>query len=299
MFVIVATAQCSVKRPQHLHHLIYEPEMHQNSEMKHRSGLLGTFAVLGALAATPAFAAPQILAVMSPQTPQQLRCAGEMCTTDFSSYCLQRERDIPATGHDYTPAAPEQFTLILTDANGIERRLPASDAVSFQSVRGYAMVRALVRAQTLASLGAVSARLDVAKGAALVPVPEPGDNNPISEAEMAFATRSLREHGEEIVDAKPAAQAATIVNRLATTIVPSMKVDQPSLDRLWRDVIDDLGPVRPAGSDAIERARRIYDWCQGRTSYHSMGGIKSCLEFKHDDEIMRLNSDYWNGQPSY
>ena len=34
-------------------------------------------------------------------------------------------------------------------------------------------------------------------------------------------------------------------------------------------------------------------------SYHSMGGIKSCLEFKHDSEIMRLNTDYWESQPGY
>ncbi len=267
--------------------------------MKHLSGLLGTFAVLGALVVSPAFAAPQILAVMSPQAPQQLRCAGEMCTTDFSSYCLQRECDIPTAGHAYTPAANEQFTLILTYADGLERRLPASDAITFKSVRGYAAVRATLRAEKLASLDAVSAHLDVAPGAALVPVAVADDPNPISDAELAFATNSLRDHGGEIVDAQPAAQAATIVNRLATTIVPSMKLDQPALDRLWRDVIDDLGTMRPVGGDAIERARRIYDWCQGRTSYHSMGGIKSCLEYKHDDEIMRLNSDYWNGQPSY
>ena len=30
-----------------------------------------------------------------------------------------------------------------------------------------------------------------------------------------------------------------------------------------------------------------------------MAGIKSCLEFKHDTTIMKLNSDYWDSQPGY
>ena len=64
-------------------------------------------------------------------------------------------------------------------------------------------------------------------------------------------------------------------------------------------MIDGLGPARPANSEGIQRARDIYDWCQGRMSYHTMGGIKSCLEFKHDENIMRLNTDYWESQPGY
>lgn len=235
---------------------------------------------------------------MSTPAPQQMRCAGELCVADFTSYCLQRERAVPATGQAYVPAAREQFTLIVTGADGTSTRL-AADAVSFSSQRGYAAVKTTMRIRDLQRVGGVSVALEVAPGAALLPIPLAGDPNPISEAERTFATKSLRQHGGEIVDAQPAAQAAAIVNRLATTIVPSMPADQPALDRLWHDVIDGLGPAHPANSDAIHRARRIYDWCQGRTSYHSMGGIKSCLEFKHDDQIMRLNSDYWNGQPSY
>lgn len=296
---MVATAGAAVNNARSPFHLISETELPQNTGMQHRSSILGTVAVIGTLATAPAFAAPQILAVMSAPGPQQMRCAGELCQTDFSSYCLQRERSIPTTGQAYIPVASEQFTLVVTDANGAQSRLPAENAATFRSQRGYASVKVSLRVRDLKALGGVSVALEVAPGAALVPAPVAGDPNPISEAEMAFATRSLREHGNGIVDAQPAAQAATIVNRLATTIVPTLPADRPALDQLWHEVIDGLGRARPADADAIRRARQIYDWCQGRTSYHSMGGIKSCLEFKHDDEIMRLNSDYWNSQSSY
>lgn len=267
--------------------------------MRKPTGLFGSVLVIGTLAGTPAVAAPQILAVIAPSSAQPLRCGGELCATDFTSYCLQRERDIPTTGQAYLPANAAHFSLIVTLGDGTEKRFPAGAHVDFNSQRGYASVKATIRYKDLAALGAKEARLEVKPGAALVPQPMTGDPNPISEAELAYASGSLREHGNEIVDAQPSAQAATIVNRLATTIIPSMPVDRPALDRLWHDVIDNLGPAQPAGRDAIERARDIYEWCQGRSSYHSMSGIKSCLEFKHDDTIMHLNSDYWNSQPSY
>lgn len=267
--------------------------------MKGRLTLFGALAVIGIGSAAPAFAAPQILAVMASPTPQQMRCGGEICTADITSYCLQRERDVPTTGQAYRPAADEQFALIVTDATGARTRLPAGAHVSFASQRGYTSVKATLTIRDLAALGAVGAEIDIAPGAALLPVADAGDPNPISKAEAAFATQSLREHGDAIVDAQPAAQAAGIVNRLVTNIIPGLPADKPVLDQLWHEVIDGLGPAKPANGEAIRRARQIYDWCQGRTSYHSTAGIKSCLEFKHDDQIMRLNSDYWDSQPSY
>lgn len=256
-------------------------------------------AALTASVAVPAFAAPQILAVMASLGAQEMRCSGSICTTSFTTYCLQRERDVPTTGQAYLPAAPEHFTLSIIAEDGTETPLAAGEHVSFRSQRGYSAVVATIGRQELAQLGGVAARIVTSERAALLPVPEANDPNPITEAEIAYATQSLREHGEEIVDATPDGQAAAIVNRMATTIVPSAPANADSLKQLWHDVIDGLGPAHPIGQDAIKRARDIYDWCQTRMSYHSMGGIKSCLEFKHDNTIMRLNREYWESQPGY
>ncbi len=267
--------------------------------MKRFIALVGAFASLTAFSVGSASAAPQILAVMASLGPQQMNCSGSVCTTSLSSYCLQRERDVPSTGQAYLPAAREQFDLVVVAADGSEKTLPAGDHVTFRSVRGYSSVNAVIGRDTLNKLGGVSAKIVVAARAALVPEPVAGDPNPISEQELAYAAKSLRDHGRDVVDSQPDAEAASIVNRLAATIVPRQPASPEGLEQLWRDVINGMGPSRPANAEGIQRARDIYDWCQTRSSYHSMGGVKSCLEFRHDNTIMKLNTDYWESQPGY
>lgn len=244
-------------------------------------------------------AAPQILAVMASLGPQPISCGSAVCTTSFTSYCLQRERNVPITGQAYLPTHEKAFTLIIAREDGSEVKVPAMDNVDFTSARGYSSVRAIIPKDVITKHGGVSATIVAAAGASLMPEPIAGDENPISEAELAFATKSLREHGQDIVDATPDAKSAQIVNRIAATIVPKARATDDALDQLWHDVIDGLGTAKPASADAIQRARDIYDWCKGRMSYYSMGGIKSCLEFKHDDTIMKLNTDYWESQPGF
>jgi len=266
--------------------------------MKRVFMLLSAFTALFAVSA-PAQAAPQILAVMASLGPQQMNCSGSICTTSLSSYCLQKDRTVPNTGQAYLPAAHEQFSLIVTAEDGTERSLDASKHVTFRSVRGYSSVNAVIGRDALAKLGGVSAKLVVAARAALVPEAVAGDPNPISAQELAFAAKSLRDHGEDVVDTQPDAAAAAVVNRMAATIVPGNAANPESLEQLWRDVIKGVGSAHPAKAEGIRRARDIYDWCQTRMSYHSMAGIKSCLEFKHDSTIMKLNTDYWESQPGY
>ncbi len=267
--------------------------------MKKLSIILGAASIAVGLSASPVSAAPQVLAVMASLGSQQMSCGGSICTTSLSSYCLQRERDVPTTGQAYLPASKDQFALVVIDKNGVETSLPASDHMTFRSSRGYSAVNAVISKKALAKLGGVSAKIIVSNGAALIPEPEEGDPNPISEQEIAYATGSLRDRGNDIVDTRPEAEAASVINRMAATIVPKAPANAESLQQLWHDVIQGLGPSHPANSEGIRKAREIYDWCQGRSSYHSMGGIKSCLEYKHDDTIMRLNTDYWESQPGY
>ncbi|MDA0997667.1 MAG: hypothetical protein O2944_05610 [Proteobacteria bacterium] len=267
--------------------------------MRRNHIIAAVVAVAGTLATGFAQAAPQVLAVMASLGPQTLHCEGSICVTTFSSYCLQQERTPPVTGQRYLPAADQQFSLILTDAAGKKTRMAATEHVEFRAGRGFTTVGATMSIDVMQRTGAVSAMLDVAANAALVPEPVLGDPNPISASELAFATRSLREHGNEVVDAKPDAVAASLVNRLAVTIQPMQPATEDNLKQLWHDVIDGLGPAVPVNADGIGRARKMYDWCQGHSSYHSMAGIKSCLEFRHDDQILRLNTDYWNSQPGF
>ncbi len=67
-------------------------------------------------------AAPQILAVLASEDGVSLACANGNCQADLSTFCLQRARPTPAIGTKYVPAAQGQFTLVVTDAAGKERR---------------------------------------------------------------------------------------------------------------------------------------------------------------------------------
>lgn len=40
-------------------------------------------------------AAPQVLALLETDSPTALNCANGVCQAEFTTYCLQKERDIP------------------------------------------------------------------------------------------------------------------------------------------------------------------------------------------------------------
>lgn len=269
--------------------------------------LAGAGSAVALLLASPgAEAAPQVLAALTlGDSGEPFICdAAGVCRAEFSTYCLQKDRKAPSTGRAYAPAGPEHFHLVVIAADGSERRLAAGQHVRFMSARGFVAARALLDAETVRELGGTSARLQIAAGAALVPVPEAGDDEPLTEQEIAYARDSLRKRGEALVDAMPEAGAAALLSRLSATIEPRDPATPERLEQLWQDVIERIngsgGQGRlPAVAPAREKARELYEWCQRRSSYHSMGGIKSCLEFRHDDAIQRLNKDYWEGRPGY
>ena len=104
-----------------------------------RIRILLSFAA-GLIVASPhagALAAPQILAVLATDTGIPFTCADGVCEAELSAFCLQRNRPAPDFGTAYVPAAPGVFTLVVTDANGEERRLPAAEHVAFFEHRRY------------------------------------------------------------------------------------------------------------------------------------------------------------------
>ena len=52
-------------------------------------------AALFAFVPTQSKAAPQVLALLETDTPTALNCDAGVCKAEFTTYCLQRERDFP------------------------------------------------------------------------------------------------------------------------------------------------------------------------------------------------------------
>ena len=251
-----------------------------------------------ALFGTPytSHAAPQILAALPVESGVELTCADGVCVAELSTYCLQRERPAPSMGTAYVPATDEQFTLVLANDDGNEIRLPASKHMLFVEHRGFMAVAATIEMGRLKSLGATHAKLVVWEGASLIPVPEAGDPNPLTEDEIAFVTDSLREHGQRIVDQTPQAGTAQLLAKLNAALPNSGPISSPSFDTMWQQSIGDELPLSFDGS-AVNGARQAYEDCIGSNSAYSVGGLKRCLEYQHDDLIRDLNVDYWQSQP--
>ncbi len=241
-------------------------------------------------------AAPQILAALPVESGVNLSCADGICAAELSTYCLQRERPAPSMGTAYIPSTDEQFTLVLANDDGNEIRLPASKHMRFVENRGFMSVAASIELGRLKALGATQAKLVVWEGASLIPVPEAGDPNPLTEEEIAFVTDSLREHGQRIVDQTPQAGTAQLLAKLNAALPNNGPVTTNSFDTMWQQSIGDELPIPTSGS-AIGGARQAYEDCIGSNSTYSIGGLKRCLEYQHDDIIRHLNIDYWQSQP--
>ncbi|MGH7186788.1 MAG: hypothetical protein ACREIB_11000, partial [Pseudomonadota bacterium] len=227
--------------------------------MRFPSLVAGAVVASGLSFAVPAAAAPQVLGVVASITPVPLACKGETCTAQLSAFCLQRERDVPLERTAYRAADPKAFTLIATRGDGTSIRLPADDQVAFASAFGYASVRITVPSELLGGVDAVTLAVEVAPGAAVVPVPVAGDPEPLGDDEIALATGPLRElasrHFDEPSTARDAAQVVeAMVNGLPRRFWEGPK-DQSTL---WnRQVTAELQAA--ATPEAVAVARGIFE----------------------------------------
>jgi len=87
--------------------------------------VLSLVVVATATGISGAFAAPQILALLETPEPTPLACAGGVCQAEFSTMCLQKNREIPQPGTAYAPATPDSVVLVLTRADGTTTRVPS------------------------------------------------------------------------------------------------------------------------------------------------------------------------------
>ncbi len=260
-----------------------------------RTGFVSSFAVALILAAAHhgAWAAPQVLAALATDGGIPLTCAEGVCEADISTFCLQRNRPAPGVGAAYAPAAPGAFTLVVTDANGAERRLPAEAHVVFVERRGFTAVSARLREDVLAALGAVGARIEVAAGASLLPVPKEGDPDPLTEDEIARAVGPLRALGTRVVDGSADAEAARVVGRMVNALPRKGRVGPARRAALWGDVTGEEGLDATEGP-ALSRAKAEYDWCTESIEGFRFYSLRHCLELRHDRLMRDLSVDYWN-----
>ncbi len=251
-----------------------------------------TFLFMG-MPSQVSLAAPQILAVLASEDGVSLTCANGICEADLSTFFLQRARPAPDIGTEYLPAAQDQFTLVVTDISGAERRLPASRHLSFSERRGFTAASAHMPEGRLAELGVVQARLEIGANASLVPVAVDGDKFPQLPEEIRQSTGPLRALGSRVVDASPRGKAARVLGTMVNALPREGPEDSTQYEALWTKATVTQGNSA-ANNTGLGQARQAYDQCISAIKYRATYRLRGCLTTHHDKIMRDLSVKYWN-----
>jgi hypothetical protein len=253
------------------------------------------FALFAVLGNVPAVAAPQVLAVLSTGNGAAMICEDGVCTASLSTYCLQQYRTPPDLGAPYHAANPTSFTLELAMADGTHKSILAPNMLSYRAERGYKSVEVAMSSAVLDDHGAVSARLLVGAKASLIPDPEEGDLNPLTEAEIALAVGPSRIMGSKIVDGSPEAKTARALGVMLRAIPEWQGWPQTTREGLW-EMIDGVVAQESIEGGEYSLIETEFNACADAYEDKKYFGIGFCIRQHHDAEILKLNKTYWESQ---
>ena len=238
-------------------------------------------------------AAPQILALVETPEPTPLVCAGGVCRAEFSTLCLQKDRDIPHPNTAYRPADAAKIVLVLRMAGGGTVRVKGRPGLRFQVPRSYVSATAEIAEAEIIRLGAVGAGVEIGPLASLIPVPEPGDAIPLTPDEIAKVTGPFRVAAHRTAQQhKTAIQAARAANRLAIAMLAEPAASHQAQNALWRRIAASLPGGRT--TQGARQAAKIVRACQSYEEKQGIKGFRGCLRFRRDQLMFGINQTYWN-----
>ncbi len=259
--------------------------------MSFRSMQLALLSVVAGLAfgAHPARAAPQSLALVATHGGIELNCQGGECGAEFSTFCLQTDRNSPAPGTAYWLATGD-VRLIGTTGDGRRVVLDAKRHLKFESLRSHLAMRISVPSEALDQHGLKTVAVIVGENVALLPG---GDAGSDTRADVAVLEQSLRPLGTLLVDRNPNRMtAARIANRVINRLPGSGRAEVRAGKAAWRRAIAEEGIESPADRGA-GMARKAFDFCEFAASRGVLRTLRSCLQHEHDRFVNFLNSAYW------
>ena len=255
--------------------------------------VLTTLIAFAALGSGAAQAAPQALALVATEGKVGLVCEGRECSAELTSFCLGAGRFSPAPGTAYHLAGAGDVRVIGTTEDGRTLALDARSHLRFESARRHLAVRVSVDRAALEALGVSRIEIEIAENVALLPVPRPGDPDPITEGEAALFTGPLRYLGSLVVDGNvERMQAARVTSRMINLLPPRGGAGAAGGEALWRRATaargaDSLSPA------ARERARGAFELCRFVGSVGGPSSLRRCLQEQHDGFVDFLNSKFW------
>lgn len=247
--------------------------------------ILGLLTLLLATVPGAALAAPQILGLVATGEAVPMQCENGACTALLSSFCLQERRLPPDFETPYQPARPGAVTLAVTMADGQVRRLDAAGLVRFRSRYGYTAIRANLAFENLGGRPPVSVALEIAPRTTMLPEARPGDLDPLTAEEIAYAAGAARVAAETVLEGESEpARTTRIAARLINALPLHGDVTVPAREALWE---------RVAAGDTPLRARRMFEACS-RSVDQSVGyPLRKCLEERHERLQIESTRAYW------
>jgi len=238
-------------------------------------------------------AAPQALALLSTEGGVQLACSGDECGATFSSYCLQNERHSPPGGTPYKLASSDGFQVTAVDRHGRTKTLTTLDKFKLTAARTQVAVRISIAKRDLEELGIRLISINIGKDVTLLPVPQAGDKNPFTEAEIALVKGALRPAGSQLVDLGNG--RAETVRWLSSQVnaLPYGDVGTPlAHEGLVQKATASLAAAAMS-SEARTLAKATLRGCGSDLQLQIYPSLRRCLESSHDAILWDLNADYW------
>jgi hypothetical protein len=257
-----------------------------------RSIAIGLAVLLGMTWSGTASGAPQILGLTASNGAVPFTCDEEDCTALAGTFCLQRERALPAWGTPYVASHPDRLTLALLTRDGRIAKIAGGSWVKFTAYSGYTMVRMTVPRSLLAARDATAVAVEIGPGVSLVPTPSAADSDPQSDDEIALATGPIRMAAARYLDAPAVSiDAARLVTALVSAL-PERRTIRDNYGAVWQttitaDLTDGLDPA------ALSAAQRAYDRCHGQAE------LRQCLMSRHRELMERDNARYWDESVGY
>jgi len=267
-------------------------------------------AVFSLFAATGAQAAPQTLLLVAQGDDLHFTCAGEHCSAEGTSLCLQYERASPTRGTPYelvnearyATGRPTGLTLIGQTASGMEKSLPL-ESLDIASERDHMAVRFRIKKAMLAAHGVQSAKLRVTHNVVLAPVWEPGDANPQLEPDIELSMGPMRAAAEATLKRQQKEVRVAHIMRDTMNALPRGRVATKAERKTAFDAAVALHAQKDGGvlERDVNEARENVASCSYiddgemwfRGYYEKVSRYRGCLGQRHDNLIKGVNQQYW------
>lgn len=214
---------------------------------------------------------------------------------EVSGVCLQEQRPAPEPGTEYRAAKGAALTLVLRDREGITRTLPVAHLVKIRSVRLFNSLSVSLSEQAVRERGGdfVQASLSVGPLTSVLPVAQPGDENPLTDKEIQDYTEGpLRSVAEQAIGRDRANVTATrILSQMINRLPANRSVGAERLATLRSEMMSKEREAHlPAAAGFVDRA---LETCREKLRVERTPHLRACIGNQHDILISNTTQTVW------